>query len=80
MDITRTTQPDCPECETPVRFELIGDTSSKGISVDLSTVLVCLSLAEQAGHVPPLSVMWWAETKGHLRLELPELDSIPTEE
>lgn len=22
MEITRHTEPDCPECETPVRFEL----------------------------------------------------------
>lgn len=79
MDITRTTQPYCPECETPVRFELVSDAHAKGVSVDLSTVLVCLSLAEQAGHIPPLPVTWWTETKGHLRLTLPALDSIPTE-
>lgn len=79
MDITRTTQPNCSECETPVRFELLNGAHPNGVSVDLSTVLVCLSLAEQAGHIPPLPVTWWTETKGHLRLLLPALDSIPTE-
>ena len=41
MDITRTTQPDCPECETPVRFELVSKANAKTVSVDLSTVLAC---------------------------------------
>ena len=80
MQIERTTSPDCPECESPVRFELFGESAPQGLSVDLHTILVCLSLAEKAGHIPPLPDQWWIETKGHLSLNLPSLDAIQTEE
>lgn len=80
MEITRHTEADCPHCETPVRFELSGGQETPDVSVDLSTILVCLSLAEQAGHIPPLPVQWWTETKGHLQLTIPSLETIPTEE
>jgi hypothetical protein len=51
----------------------------QGVSVDLATILVCLSLAEQAGHIPPIDSKWWIDTKGHLQLKIPSIDSIPLE-
>lgn len=80
MDISRKTDLDCQNCETHVRFELFGHKMPEGLSIDLSTVPVCLSLAEQAGHIPPLPTEWWIETKGHLQLAIPSLDTLPIED
>ena len=79
MTITRCITPDCLTCESPVRFELFGDKMPQGVSVDLATILVCLSLAEQAGHIPPIDSKWWSDMSGHLQLEIPSIDSIPME-
>ncbi|KAF0804370.1 hypothetical protein ACRYJU_04720 [Alloalcanivorax xenomutans] len=42
-------------------------------SLSISTVLECLSLAEQQGAIPPLAPLWWSNVAERYHLDLAQI-------
>ncbi|WP_240149692.1 hypothetical protein [Erwinia amylovora] len=60
--VTRTRiEPDC--CDSSAVFVL--DNGHDHFAVSLETILSCLKMAEEHGHVPALSAEWWCLIANH---------------
>lgn len=62
--------PDCDVCEEALLFAMRDNHHE--FSINLTTILECLRVAEQRGEVPPLSKDWWYQVhRRFLSMDLP---------
>ncbi|WP_127958597.1 hypothetical protein [Serratia microhaemolytica] len=50
-------------CDSSAVFVL--NNGSDDFAVSLETILACLKIAEEHGHIPPLNAEWWGLIANH---------------